>query len=96
MLEVSNLPIMKNSTRQQNSFKIICEIIGHKYEVSKKVTSHVKEYTCKCCKKQLTTNGNGHLTELTPKFKEINSILEEIYNRRMLRLKAKSFSSSIY
>ena len=72
------------------------EIIGHKYEVSKKVTSHVKEYTCKCCKKQLTTDGDGHLTELTPKFKEINSILEEIYTRRMLRLKTKSLSSSIY
>ncbi|MFC4722716.1 hypothetical protein ACFO5O_10310 [Geojedonia litorea] len=87
---------MKNSTNQQNSLKIICDIIGHKYEVSKKVTSHVKEYTCKCCRKQLTTNSNGHLTELTPKFKEINSILEEIYTRRMLRLKEKTFSSSIY
>jgi ABC-type Fe3+-citrate transport system substrate-binding protein len=96
MLEVPNLPIMKNSTRQQNSFKIICDIIGHKYEVSKQVTSHVKEYTCKCCKKQLTTNSNGHLTELTPKFKEINSILEEIYTRRMLRSKAKPITSSIY
>jgi len=87
---------MKNSTSHQNSFKIICDIIGHKYEVSKKVTSHVKEYTCKCCKKQLTTNGNGHLTELTPKFKEINSILEEIYMRRLLRSKEKTLSSSIY
>jgi hypothetical protein len=96
MLEVPNLPIMKNSTRQQNSFKIICDIIGHKYEVSKNVTSHVKEYTCKCCKKQLTTNSNGHLTELTPKFKEINSILEEIYSKRLLRLKSKTYSSSIY
>jgi len=87
---------MKNTTSQQNSLKIICDIIGHKYEVSKKVTSHVKEYTCKCCKKQLTTNGNGHLTELTPKFKEINSILEEIYTRRMLRLQSKTLTSSIY
>lgn len=87
---------MKNSTSQQNSFKIICDIIGHKYEVSKKVTSHVKEYTCKCCKKQLTTDSNGHLTELTPKFKEINSILEDIYSRRMLRLKSKTLSSPIY
>jgi len=96
MLEVPNIAIMENSTNRPNSLKIICDIIGHKYEVSKKVTSHVKEYTCKCCKKQLTTNSNGHLTELTPKFKEINSILEEIYTRRMLRLKTKSFSSSIY
>jgi len=96
MLEVPNIAIMENSTNRPNSLKIICDIIGHKYEVSRKVTSHVKEYTCKCCKKQLTTNSNGHLTELTPKFKEINSILEEIYTRRMLRLKTKSFSSSIY
>jgi len=87
---------MKNTTSQQNSLKIICDIIGHRYEVSKEVTSHVKEYTCKCCKKQLTTNSNGHLTELTPKFKEINSILEEIYTRRMLRSKGKSLTSSIY
>lgn len=87
---------MKNSTSQQNTLRIICDIIGHRYEVSKKVTSHVKEYTCKCCKKQLTTNGNGRLTELTPKFREINSILEEIYTRRMLRSRAKSYSSSIY
>jgi len=87
---------MKNSTSQHNSLKIICDIIGHRYEVSKKVTSHVKEYTCKCCKKQLTTNSNGHLTELTPKFREINSILEDIYTRRMIRLKTKTLTSSIY
>jgi len=36
------------------------------------------------------------LTELTPKFKEINSILEEIYMRRLLRSKEKTLSSSIY
>jgi hypothetical protein len=64
--------------------------------MSKKVTYHVKEYTCKCCKRQLTTNGNGKLTELTPKFQEINSILEDIYTRRMMRLKNKTLTSSIY
>jgi len=96
MLEVPNFNNMKNSTTNQNSFKIICDVFGHKYEMSKKVTSHVKEYTCKCCKKQLTTNSNGRLIELTPKYQEINSILEQIYTRRMMRLKQKSFSSSIY
>ena len=64
--------------------------------VTKKVTSHVKEYTCKCCKRQLTTNGNGKLTELTPKFQEIDEILADIYTRRMSRLKKKTLSSSIY
>jgi hypothetical protein len=57
---------------------------------------HVKEYTCKCCKRQLTTNGNGNLIELTPKFKEINAILEDIYMRRRHRLKKKEYTSSIY
>jgi hypothetical protein len=76
--------------------KLICNVIGHKYEVSKKVTSHVKEYTCACCKKQLTTDGNGRLTELTPKFKEINAILENVYSRRMLRLNQGSLTPSLY
>jgi hypothetical protein len=88
---------MKSTTTKTTSpLKIYCDIFGHKYEVSKKVTSHVKEYTCKCCKRQLTTNSNGKLIELTPTFQEINSILSEIYMRRMSRLKKKSLSSSIY
>jgi len=66
--------------------KMYCNVFGHHYDVSKKVTKHVKEYTCKCCKKQLTTNSNGNLTELTPTFKEINSLLERIYTNRMMRL----------
>ena len=35
------------------------------------------------------------LTELTPKFKEINSILENIHNKRMLRLKQKTYSTML-
>ncbi|MCD2258439.1 hypothetical protein [Psychroserpens luteolus] len=83
-------------TKTSSPLKIYCDIFGHNYEMTKKVTSHVKEYTCKCCKRQLTTNGNGKLTELTPKYKEINAILEQIYTRRMMRLKKKTLSSSIY
>ena len=63
-----------------------CSIFGHNYQVSKKVTNHVKEYTCEKCNKELTTNENGNLIELTPKFKEINSILEKIHSRRIARL----------
>ncbi|WP_133756824.1 DUF1660 family phage protein [Gelidibacter sediminis] len=65
--------------------KLYCNLFGHNYEVSKNVTSHVKEYTCKCCKKELTTNSDGDLTELTPKFREVNSILETMYVRRLER-----------
>ena len=60
------------------------------------MTYHVKEYTCSHCQKQLTTNSNGSLTELTPKFKEINAILERIHASRTQRLKEKTLASSIY
>ncbi|MEO8774436.1 MAG: DUF1660 family phage protein [Gelidibacter sp.] len=76
--------------------KLYCNLFGHNYQVSKKVTSHVKEYTCTCCKRQLTTNSNGDLTELTPKFKEINSTLEAMYMRRMERSQEKMLSSSVF
>ena len=75
---------------------IICNIFGHDFEVSKKVTYHVKEYKCTQCKKELTTNSNGKLINLTPKYKEINSILERIHTHRMQRSKNKSIVSSIY
>jgi len=87
---------MKNTTKKTSSpLKVYCNVFGHNYEMTKKVTSHVKEYTCKCCSHQLTTNSNGKLTELTPKFQEINEILETIYTRRMMRSKNKRLSSSI-
>jgi len=60
-------------------------VFGHDYKVTRNVTYHVKEYTCKSCKKELTTNSNGNLVELTPKFREINDVLERIHHRRILR-----------
>ena len=69
---------MNKTSSTSAPMKLYCSLFGHQYEVSKKVTLHVKEYTCKCCKRQLTTNSNGNLTELTPKFQEINAILEDI------------------
>jgi len=60
-------------------------MFGHDFRVTRNVTLHVKEYTCKNCKKELTTSGNGSLTELTPKFKEINDVLERIYKKRSKR-----------
>jgi len=76
--------------------KMYCQIFGHDFEVTRKVTYHVKEYTCTHCEKQLTTNSNGSLIELTPKFKEINAILERIHQSRMERSRDKKVLSSIY
>ncbi|MEZ4801400.1 MAG: hypothetical protein R2797_01410 [Gelidibacter sp.] len=61
---------------------IYCSVFGHQYVISKLVTYHVKEYKCTHCSAQMTTNGKGELTPLTPKFKEINSVLERIHQRR--------------
>lgn len=87
---------MNKTTTAPLSKRVYCNLFGHTYEVSKKITSHVKEYTCQCCKRQLTTNSNGHLTELTPAFKEINSTLEEMYVRRLERSQNKIFGASAY
>ena len=88
---------MKKNTHKPTFLpKMYCNLFGHNYEVTKKVTYHVKEYTCSHCKKQLTTNSNGSLTDLTPKFKEINAILERIHTNRMERSKIKQVASSIY
>ena len=87
---------MKKTTYSLTPAKIYCGIFGHNFKVTKNVTKHVKEYTCTCCKKQVTTDSNGYLTELTPKYQDINSALEKIYNHRMMRLKQKPFTSSIY
>lgn len=82
---------MKKATKTNIVKKLNCTVFGHHYEVSKKVTKHVKEYTCTCCKKELTTNGNGYLTELTPTYREINSVLERIYTNKMMRLRESRF-----
>lgn len=61
---------------------IYCSLFGHHYVVSKQVTYHVSEYKCSKCKAEMTTNGKGELIPLTPKYKEINSVLERIHQRR--------------
>lgn len=64
---------------------IYCSVFGHHFVVSKKVTRHVNEYKCTHCNTQMTTDGKGELTLLTPKFKEINSELERIHHKRRSR-----------
>lgn len=87
---------MKKTTSKPTFIpKMYCSLFGHDYRISKKVTSHVKEYTCNHCKKELTTNSNGQLIELTTKFREINNILERIHISRTQRSKEKIISSSI-
>ena len=62
--------------------KIFCNIFGHHYSVSKKVTGHIKEYKCVHCGRQVTTDVDGNLSTLTPELQEINETLERLYQRR--------------
>ena len=62
--------------------KIFCNIFGHHYSVSKRVTSHIKEYKCVHCGKQVTTDVSGNLSTLTPELREINDTLEFIYQKK--------------
>jgi hypothetical protein len=73
--------------------EIHCKMFGHDYQVTRNVTYHVKEYTCIRCEKQLTTNSNGNLIELTPKFKEINDILERIHYKRHIKSRSHIFNN---
>ena len=62
--------------------KVFCNIFGHHYSVSKKVTSHIKEYKCIHCGREVTTDVGGHLSTLTPELQDINKTLEIIYQKR--------------
>ena len=86
---------MKNANKPNLTNKLYCSVFGHNYLLSKKVTYHVKEFTCKCCQKQVTTDVNGSLIDLTPKFQEINTVLERVHNNRKRRLQEKQHASSI-
>ncbi|WP_299366881.1 DUF1660 family phage protein [Winogradskyella sp.] len=62
---------------------IYCSLFGHDYRVSKVITYHVKEYKCKRCNSEVTIDGNGKLIELTPKRREINSVLNRVHLKRL-------------
>lgn len=79
---------MKTTTTQQSSkfSSFFCNLFGHHYVVSRKVTQHIKEYKCVHCQKQVTTDVSGKLSALTPQMQEINSTLEDMYRKRKSRV----------
>ncbi|AXP80327.1 hypothetical protein CJ739_1236 [Mariniflexile rhizosphaerae] len=74
---------------------IHCLVFGHDFKVTRNVTYHVKEYACKTCKKQLTTSSNGSLIELTPKFKEINDVLERVHHKRISKTNRQKINNGL-
>lgn len=72
---------------------IQCFVFDHELKVKRHITYHVKEYTCKNCKKEFTINGDGLLIELSPKYQEINDVLKRIHRKRVI-IKSKKKASS--
>lgn len=70
-------------------------MFGHDFKITRHVTHHVKEYACQYCNKELTTSSNGNLTLLTPKFKEINDVLERIHYKRTIRINKQQINPNL-
>jgi hypothetical protein len=73
---------------------IYCSLFGHAYKVSKNITYHVKEYKCKQCKSEMTIDSNGDFIPLTPKYREINSVLNRVHQKRLDRSQRLLMSNS--
>ena len=73
---------------------LYCNVFGHKYHLSKQITNHVSEYKCNCCERELTTNSDGGLIELTAQYKDINNVLSKIYSNKMIRRKTNILATS--
>ncbi|RNC87190.1 MAG: hypothetical protein ED556_07150 [Winogradskyella sp.] len=71
---------------------LACSLYGHDLKVTKKITSHIKEYQCQKCKKKYTTSPSGSITELTQKRQEINTVLENMHQKKLNRKVAKVYS----
>ncbi|MFD1616122.1 hypothetical protein [Gelatiniphilus marinus] len=72
-----------------------CKMFGHDLHISRDVTHHVKEYACKYCQKEFTTSSSGNLTHLTPKYREINSVLEYIHKKRISKTNRKKLNPDL-
>ena len=72
-----------NETTYKPFSDLQCKIFGHKYRITKRYSSNIKEFECARCKKQFTLDGYGHFTPLTPKLRRINEVYENFYTRRL-------------
>lgn len=75
-------------TQPQLSYKPLqglgCKLFGHKYRITRRYESQLKEFECAQCKKQFTLDGYGHYTPLTPRLKKLNQTFEHYYSTKRL------------
>lgn len=76
--------LQKQKEGTHNPFLTLqCKLFGHKYRITKRYESNIKEFECAHCKKQFTLDGYGHYTPLTPKLRRINEVYENFYTRKL-------------
>jgi len=61
-----------------------CKLFGHKYRITKRYESNLKEFECAQCKKQFTLDGYGHYTPLTPKLRKVNEVYNNYFTAKRL------------
>ncbi len=64
---------------------VVCNVLGHDYEISRKITNHISEYKCTRCGKEVTENFSGRLENLTFKTKKVNTSLALFHEKKMRR-----------
>lgn len=74
-----------NSNRPFSFSGFVCSTFGHHYEISRRVTDHINEYTCKHCGKEVTDTASGGVEILTVKNKQINAVLASFIEKRASR-----------
>ena len=82
-MKTIDLNAQKPTTKRLAS--VACKIFGHKYRITKRYQSNLKEFECANCKKQYTLDGYGHYTPLTAKLRRINEVYENFYTRKLAR-----------
>ncbi len=79
-MKPTNLKTEKSTNKPFNH--ITCRIFGHKYRITKRYESNIKEFECAHCKKQYTLDAYGNYTPLTDKLKSINEMYENFYVKK--------------
>lgn len=78
--------MQKTNRSKSPIMALVCAVLGHNYVVTSEITSHINEYKCSCCSKEVTETDKGFLTDLTTKQKEVNQILYSYVQRRRNRV----------
>lgn len=73
---------------------LLCSIFGHQYRVSREITGHIKEFACTHCERQLTTDAEGKISELTYEKQRINETLMAMHRRRRMRVDSQNRKAS--